>query len=110
MHEGHDDVPVMEGRGAPGSAAEVLCVDPDQRARDRRIELPALQRALWADGGCGRTVAMFSSTLGATRLRGRTGGAIRKRVIARFDRHCYLWLTRVAGTSAEAVELTSCGP
>jgi hypothetical protein len=42
VHECHDDVPVVEGRRVPRATAEVLRVDPDQGARDRRVELAAL--------------------------------------------------------------------
>ena len=84
VHERHEDVPVVEGGGTPGAAAEMPGVDPDERARDRSVELAALQRRLVAPCTCTRGEGLLVA--GALRV-------IWDGLIAWFSRHCYLWLT-----------------
>jgi hypothetical protein len=43
VHERDEDVAVVKGGGGGGTAAEVLCMNPDQRARDGGIQLAAPQ-------------------------------------------------------------------
>ncbi len=43
VHQCHQDVAVVKRRRSRGSTAEVFGVDPNERARDRGVQLPACE-------------------------------------------------------------------